>query len=160
LDVISEQLGNRRRVAIVAAEAFAICLAALLLWSALAKADSPRTAEKLVRSVIPWVSARALVSALCLAEIGLAVLLITGRARRPVFLTAGAFVCGLTGVFALARALGYSGGCGCFGRATATQWHELLLRNGGLVISCVVGFALTPARSSWGRRGKLEAQSC
>jgi hypothetical protein len=127
----------------VVTETISLSLAGVLLWSSIAKALSPYTAQRFAYSLLPEVSPRLIVYFVCLFEIGVATLLVYKWKRRGVLLLLACAVCAFTAAFWLARSMGYTGGCGCFGGSRATQWREILSRNGLIMAAAAVGSALT-----------------
>jgi hypothetical protein len=144
LDAISVNDGSSNgRLCRAIAEFIAVTVAAVLLWSAVAKAFSPMQAQRLVAAVIPHLPARGIVAAICLLEAVIASLLIAGWRRQVMFSALAFLVLGLTVAFWYARSSGYMGGCGCFGSSRNSGLAEVSLRNGGLIIACVLGWQLT-----------------
>lgn len=111
-------------------------LAAILFWSATAKAASPAFAERFVQAVMPSLDAPYAVRGIVLVEWALAVVLLSGLRTRMVL---GILIAGLAFMNVMllqARLNGFTGGCGCFGDAGTLP--AAMVRNGVLIAVCDV----------------------
>ncbi len=130
-------------------------LAATFLWAALAKSVSPETAERFAAATLSSDRPRTVVSAIVLAEWGLAFALMTGYRKRAMLIGTGLLIAAMSALLWLARTQGFQGGCGCFGGSGQSSVSASLLRNGILLVICAVGLVTIvpqPRRSGAERR--------
>lgn len=114
-------------------------VAALLLWSAITKAETPAPAKSLCRSMVSKTWCDIGMPLLVLSEWILGSWLLFFRFRVAALAAALLFVIAVT-VFAwLAYQRGYSGPCGCFGGHEPASAGPTLMRNG--VVMLVIAFA-------------------